>query len=89
LGADLDDAKRTGSVGERADGYLGLVQTEAPVDVEALVKEINNKRRVRYQKIAAANDLTLDQVEALAGKKTIEKTPSGGWILTNGGWRQK
>ena len=89
LGADLGDAKRSGSVGERADGYLGLVKPGAPTDVEALVKEINNKRRARYQGIAAENDLTLDQVQALAGKKTIEKTPSGGWILTNGGWRQK
>ena len=89
FGADLDEAKRTGSVGERADGYLGLVNTSAPADIDALLKQINNKRRAEYQRIAAANDLTLDQVQALAGKKAIEKTPSGGWILTNGGWRQK
>jgi uncharacterized protein YdbL (DUF1318 family) len=29
------------------------------------------------------------QVEALAGKKAIERTQPGGWILLNGGWQKK
>lgn len=87
--ADLDQAKSAGLVGERADGYLGLVDKDAPGDVANLVKEVNDKRRAEYQRIASSNDLTLEQVEALAGKKAIERTASGGWILTNGGWQQK
>ncbi|MDH3747659.1 MAG: YdbL family protein [Gammaproteobacteria bacterium] len=87
--ANLDQAKRDGLVGERADGYLGLVVTSAPGDVVELVAEINKKRKAEYQRIAAANNLTLEQVQALAGKKAIEKTRAGDWILVNGGWRQK
>jgi len=89
FGAELDQAKSDGLVGERADGYLGLVDENAPGDVVNLVKEVNDKRRAEYQRIAGSNDLTLEQVQALAGKKAIERTAMGGWILTNGGWRQK
>jgi uncharacterized protein YdbL (DUF1318 family) len=31
----------------------------------------------------------LDQVEALAAKKAIDKTAPGGWVRVNGDWRQK
>lgn len=89
FGADLDQAKSAGLVGERADGYLGLVKQDVPTDVVNLVKEVNDKRRAEYQRIARSNDLTLEQVQALAGKKAIERTPPGGWIRTNGGWHQK
>lgn len=87
--AELGQAKSDGLVGERADGYLGLVQEDAPADVVNLVKEVNDKRRAEYQRIASSNDLSLEDVQALAGRKAIERTAAGGWILTNGGWRQK
>ena len=89
FGADLDQAKRDGLVGERADGYLGLVQSEVAQDVAQLVKDVNAKRRAEYQRIAAANDLTLEEVQALAGQKTIERTAAGHWIMANGGWKKK
>jgi uncharacterized protein YdbL (DUF1318 family) len=89
FGAELDQAKSAGLVGERADGYLGLVEEDASSDVVNLVKEINDKRRAEYRRIAGGNDLSLEQVQALAGKKAIERTAAGGWILTNGGWQRK
>lgn len=87
--ADLDQAKRDGLVGERIDGLLGLVLESAPSDVVALVAEVNAKRTVEYQRIARENNLTFEQVQALAGKKAIEKTASGNFILINGGWQRK
>lgn len=87
--ADLDQAKSRGLVGERADGYLGLVDESAPADVRSMVADVNAKRRSEYQRIAANNDLELAQVEALAGKKAIEKTRPGDWILLNGRWQKK
>lgn len=87
--ADLDQAKSDGLVGERADGYLGLVVQKAPADVVQLVNDINAKRKAEYQRIAEANKLSLDEVQALAGKKTIAKTRTGDWILVNGGWQRK
>ena len=87
--ADLDQAKRDGLVGERADGYLGLVDSSASADVRALVADVNEKRKDEYQRIAAGNNLEITQVEALAGKKAIERTQPGRWILLNGGWQKK
>ena len=87
--ADLDQAKNDGLIGERADGYLGLVDSSAGDDVRALVAGVNRKRKAEYERIASKNDLTLEQVEALAGKKTIEKTESGHWVRLNGGWQKK
>ncbi len=89
LAADLADAKRDGLIGERADGFVGLVDESAPADVAALVQDVNGKRRAEYRRIATANNLTLEQVQALAGKKAIERTEPGGWIMLNGGWQRK
>ena len=89
LGADLNQAKRDGLVGERADGYLGLVVASAPPDVAALVADINAKRKAQYERIAKQNGITIDQVQALAGQKAVEKTRAGDWILVNGGWKRK
>lgn len=89
LAADLDQAKRDGLVGERADGYLGVVVGAAPPDVVSLVADVNAKRKTQYQRIAKTNGLTMDQVQALAGKKAIEKTRSGDWIKLNGAWQRK
>lgn len=87
--ADLDQAKQAGQIGERADGYLGLVVDSAPADVRELVAEVNAKRKLEYERIARQNNLSVEQVRALAGKKAIEKTRSGQWILKNGGWTRK
>ena len=39
----LDDAKAAGWLGERVDGYLGVVNSAAPGDVKALAADINAK----------------------------------------------
>jgi len=88
-GIELAQAKADGLIGERADGYIGLVKSDAAADVVELVKQINGKRRAEYRRIAEANDLSVEEVQALAGKKAIDRTGPGNWILTNGGWRQK
>lgn len=86
----LDDAKGAGEVGEQADGYLGIVHPPGSPAIQALVNSINAERRERYQAIADRNGITLAQVEALAGKKAIEKTESGRWIrLPDNGWIPK
>jgi uncharacterized protein YdbL (DUF1318 family) len=89
LAANLDQAKRDGLVGERADGYLGVVVGVVPPDVVSLVTDVNAKRKQQYQRIAKTNGLTMDQVQALAGKKAIEKTRSGDWVKLNGAWQRK
>lgn len=87
LAIELDEAKQKGYVGEQTDGYLGIVKS-AP-DVPELVKDVNAKRKAKYQELAQKNGISLAQVEALAGKKAVEKTSAGHYILLDGQWVKK
>jgi uncharacterized protein YdbL (DUF1318 family) len=87
FGLELQDAKGQGLVGETASGYLEAVKPGA--EVNSLVREINGQRKAEYQRIASKNNIALSDVEALAGKKAIDKTPSGQYIKVNGSWVRK
>jgi uncharacterized protein YdbL (DUF1318 family) len=87
---DLDQAKREGWVGETLEGYVAVVDgVAAPAEVHALVEDVNARRRDEYRRIARDNGIELEQVEALAAKKAIDRTRSGGWVRLNGEWQQK
>ncbi len=84
---DLHDAKEQGLVGETTSGYLEARVSGAETD--KLVRDINYQRRAEYQRIADKNNISIADVEALAGKKAIEKTPAGQYIKLGGNWQQK
>ena len=87
---DLDRAKREGLVGETLEGYVAVVdEASAPSAVRALVEEVNARRREEYRRIARDNGIELEQVEALAAKKAIDRTRAGDWVRLNGKWQQK
>ncbi len=87
---NLQDAKAKGLVGEQPNGYLGLVKPDASADVKAMMGEINGLRKNEYQAIAQRNKTELSVVEALAGKKAIDMTPSGQYFkLPSGSWTRK
>jgi len=84
----LDDAKRQGLVGEMPNGYLGVVVNSA--ETKSLVDSVNEKRRNIYLNLARKNNITMEQVTALAGIKAIEKTQTGHMIKTaDGKWLTK
>jgi len=86
----LDEAKVQGLIGEKPNGYLAPVSENSKSDVQALVKDINQKRKAHYKEIAKKNGTELGAVEVLAGKKAIEKTASGNYIQTpQGTWKKK
>ena len=86
----LHEAKAQGYIGEQANGYLGLVKSGAPADVKALMNDINARRKQEYKSIAARNKTELNVVEALAGKKAIDRTPPGQYVrLPSGKWVKK
>ena len=86
----LGDAKAQGLVGEQYDGYLGTVASNPAPAVRTLVNDVNGKRRAKYNRIAQSNDLSLSNVESLAGKKSIQKTASGNYVKAQGGgWQRK
>lgn len=85
----LEDAKSRGLVGEDASGYIAAVSSPTR-EVRVLVSSVNDKRRAEYERIADSNNISLSDVEVLAGKKAIEKTASGNYIrLPGGDWEQK
>ncbi len=83
----LGDAKASGLLGERPDGYLGVVRSSQ--NAEAIASQINQARRAEYHRVAKQNGISVSDVEAIAGKKAIEKTPSGQIIQLNGNWVRK
>ncbi len=84
---ELGEAKDRGLVGETATGYVAAVKSSA--DVDALVTDINKRRKVQYQKIADENNISREAVEARAGQVAIEKTPAGQMVDPGSGWQKK
>ncbi len=89
LADPLGDAKRVGSVGERPDGYLGVVGNASP-QVTALVQDINGKRRQKYSAIAKKNGTDVATVAALAGAKIVANAAPGEYVMSSSGqWVRK
>ncbi len=88
--ATLDGAKSAGQIGEGVDGYVHLVDKNAPGDVKALVKDVNNKRKKKYKDIAKSRGTSVEDVAALAGAKLVERAPAGQHVMdSNAKWREK
>jgi uncharacterized protein len=89
---DLASAKAQGLVGEQANGYLGIPKPPGSAEVQALVADINLKRRELYQQRAAALQppVSLEQYEAIAGAKLVEAAKPGEYVRgSDGVWVQK
>lgn len=85
----LDDAKHQGLIGERMDGYVGIVSTSTP-ELVALVKATNNARRNEYSRIATETGQPRNIIEQLAAKKAYELTPRGQYVQDgSGGWHKQ
>jgi uncharacterized protein YdbL (DUF1318 family) len=84
----LDEAKANGLVGEKTNGYLGVVAS-GNADAQALSNDVNQKRRQAYQEIARREKTNLRTVEMLAGEKAIEKTKPGNFVEGPDGWMKK
>lgn len=84
---DLQQAKAQSLVGETPSGYLAAVKPGA--EVNALIQDINSRRKAEYQRIAQTNNTPLETVEKLAGKKAIDRTPAGQFVQIGGNWIKK
>ena len=84
----LDEAKSKGLVGEKANGYLGVVNPGSQ-EAQSLTNDVNQKRREAYQDIAARNKAPLETVETLAGEKAIQNTKPGHFVEGRAGWTRK
>ena len=84
---DLQTAKEQGLLGETASCYLALVQNNP--EAAKVAASVNARRKAEYQSIAQKNGIALKDVEQLAGKKAIDKTPKGQFVQADGKWVKK
>lgn len=86
----LKDAKSSGLVGERNDGYVGYVVTPPSDEVKAIVKGVNNKRKAKFSESAKANNLQTDQVANQFYQRAIGATDKGNYYQdASGTWVKK
>ena len=86
----MNAAKAAGTVGEQADGYLGIVSGWPMRAVTAAVNEINAGRRQVYTQTAAKSGVTPDAAGQATGAQLIAKMPAGQYIKPlGGGWTKK
>ena len=86
----LKEAKAGGLVGERNDGYVGYVVTPPRDDVKAVVKDVNNKRKVKFADSAKSNNLKIEQVAHRFYQRAVKATAAGNYYQDAGGaWVKK
>ncbi len=83
----VDQAKRDGLVGERIDGYLGVVGAGLSAPIQAAVNEINIRRKSAYTKLARQQNVSVEVVAALSGEKLAAKALAGTKTMdASGAW---
>lgn len=88
--AVISAAKAAGTVGEQADGYLGI-KGSVSSDVRAAVDALNIKRRAAYTDLAAKRGVTVQDMAAVTGCQTLASRVSQGQIyrIGAGDWQTK
>ena len=82
-------ARSSGHVGEKMDGYLGIVGSET-VELRRIVNDINIKRRAVYSERAQATNATLEEYALTAGCQAILATkPGEKYQAPDGSWQTR
>ncbi|KQN09431.1 hypothetical protein ASE85_00140 [Sphingobium sp. Leaf26] len=83
-------AMTAGTVGEQADGYLGIAGTVG-ADVRSGVEAINIKRRAAYTQLAGQRGVTVQDVAAATGCQTLSSRVKQGQVyrIGAGAWQTK
>jgi uncharacterized protein YdbL (DUF1318 family) len=84
-----DAARSAGKVGEKMDGYLGIVGASSP-ELQRIVNDINIKRRAVYAQKAQAANATLEEYALTAGCLAIARTsPGEKYQAPDGSWQTR
>ena len=85
----VDAARQARQVGERYDGYLGLIGTPTAT-VRSQVSAINIRRRALYSNLAASRRVAPHEVGIAAGCQLLARVQAGqAYMLPDGQWRQR
>jgi uncharacterized protein YdbL (DUF1318 family) len=72
----FDAARASGQVGEKVDGYVGIVGKET-TELRRIVDDINIKRKAVYTERAQAKNATIEEYAMTIGCQQILKTVEG------------
>ncbi len=87
---DIGSAKTQGLVGEANSGYLAAVKTPASAEVNALIAEVNAKRKAEFETTAQKTGATIEQVAYRFYELAVQKTAAGNYYQdAAGAWKQK
>lgn len=82
-------ARSSGQVGEKMDGYLGIVGAES-AELRRLVNDINIRRRAVYSDKAKAANATMEEYSLTAGCIAISRTkPGEKYQAPDGSWQTR
>jgi hypothetical protein len=82
-------ARAAGQVGEKMDGYLGIVGSQ-PAAVESLANDINIRRRENYAQQAQQQGVTLQEYAVTQGCVLISRTqPGEKYQAPDGSWQTR
>ncbi len=88
-GLNLAQAKDQGLIGEKADGFVDIVNPPGSTELQNLMNSTNNGRMAVYEEAARRQGVSIITVKVLAGKNLREKTPPGQFIYSDGNWVRK
>ncbi len=88
----IDQAKAMGVIGEKYDGYIGIVdQSRVTPDLQRRVDQVNNGRLGQYKEIADRTGVALADVGIGMGEKLFARAESGDMLKPGPSdpWAQK
>jgi uncharacterized protein YdbL (DUF1318 family) len=81
--------RQSGQVGEKTDGYLGVVGNQ-PASIQSLVADLNRQRRENYTQRAQAQRATLEEYALTQGCILIARTtPGEKYQAPDGSWQTR
>jgi uncharacterized protein YdbL (DUF1318 family) len=82
-------ARSSGQIGEKPDGYLGVVGSQ-PGTVQSLVSDLNIRRRENYAQKAQEQGVTLQEYAITQGCILIARTQAGEkYQAPDGSWQTR
>ena len=87
--AEILAARRAGLIGERYDGYVGLVTSDVSQDLRRQVAALNIRRRTLYSNLATRKGVSPEEVGVTAACSLFRRIGVGEYyLLGQGGWRR-
>lgn len=87
--AAILNARRAGLIGERYDGYVGVVAANVSPELRRQVAALNIRRRSLYSNLAARKGVSPEEVGITAACSLFRRIAVGEYYLQGqGGWQR-